>query len=65
MDECQRQMLEDKRKEYESINAGTATSTEASEFPPSASLCKKCQTKAVISMDGCMTCLNCGDSKCG
>jgi hypothetical protein len=68
MDECQRQMLEDKRKEYESINASGnsgAVSAETGEFPPSASLCKKCQTKAVISMDGCMTCLNCGDSKCG
>ena len=68
MDECQRQMLDDKRREYESIHAsGESGSTvaESSEFPPSASLCKKCQTKAVISMDGCMTCLNCGESKCG
>ena len=24
-----------------------------------------CATKAVIELDGCMTCLNCGDSKCG
>jgi hypothetical protein len=37
----------------------------AASFPPSASLCDKCHTKAVILMDGCMTCLNCGDSKCG
>jgi hypothetical protein len=66
MDECQRQMLDDKRKEYESINArGKYSSDDTNEFPPNASLCKKCQTKAVISMDGCMTCLNCGDSKCG
>ncbi|MDX2504176.1 MAG: NrdJb, partial [Gammaproteobacteria bacterium] len=28
-------------------------------------VCDKCSTKAVIKMDGCMTCLNCGDSKCG
>ena len=27
-------------------------------------LCTKCNTKALILMDGCMTCTNCGDSKC-
>jgi hypothetical protein len=35
------------------------------DFPPSAVLCKKCQHKAAIMKDGCLTCLNCGDSKCG
>ena len=67
IDECQREMLDAKRKEYEAIHhngdesgkTGTAT-----DFPPNSQLCKKCYTKAVISMDGCMTCLNCGDSKC-
>ncbi len=34
-------------------------------YPPEARLCNKCLTKAVMKMDGCMTCLNCGDSKCG
>jgi serine/threonine protein phosphatase PrpC len=34
-------------------------------FPDSAQLCSKCSTKALVLMDGCMTCLNCGDSKCG
>ena len=34
-------------------------------FPPAATLCAKCHTKAVIIMDGCATCLNCGNSKCG
>ena len=34
-------------------------------FPPSASMCHKCSTKAVVIMDGCATCLNCGYSKCG
>jgi len=28
-------------------------------------LCTKCNTKALILMDGCMTCTSCGDSKCG
>jgi hypothetical protein len=28
-------------------------------------LCTKCNVKALMLMDGCMTCTNCGDSKCG
>ena len=71
MDGCQKEMLEAKRKEYEEINSGSArnTSTKSSDetrgFPANSQLCKKCHTRAVISMDGCMTCLSCGDSKCG
>ena len=38
---------------------------EGTSFPPSASMCHKCSAKAVILMDGCATCLNCGYSKCG
>jgi hypothetical protein len=34
-------------------------------FPPSATMCHKCSTKAIVIMDGCATCLNCGYSKCG
>ncbi len=34
-------------------------------FPPSAVMCHKCSTKAVVILDGCATCLNCGYSKCG
>jgi len=35
------------------------------QFPPGSQMCLACSTKAVVKMDGCMTCLNCGDSKCG
>jgi len=35
------------------------------EFPESAQMCNKCNTKAVVTLDGCLTCLNCGESKCG
>lgn len=28
-------------------------------------LCNKCLHKSVVRLDGCMTCVNCGDSKCG
>jgi hypothetical protein len=41
----------------------SAPSTEVT-FPPSATQCHKCNTKAIIIMDGCQTCLNCGYSKC-
>jgi len=39
--------------------------TSAGSFPPGATLCQKCNTTAMIIMDGCATCLNCGYSKCG
>ncbi len=34
-------------------------------FPPGAQLCMKWSPKAMVMKDGCMTCLNCGESKCG
>jgi len=34
-------------------------------YPKNATVCGKCHTKAVVMMDGCQTCLACGDSKCG
>ena len=41
------------------------THTNASGFPAGATLCAKCNTQALVLMDGCQTCLNCGYSKCG
>jgi len=41
------------------------SSESAGAFPPGATMCHKCNTNAVILMDGCATCLNCGYSKCG
>ena len=40
-------------------------SGEGASFPATASLCFKCNTKAMVLMDGCQTCLSCGYSKCG
>jgi hypothetical protein len=65
LDEHQRAMLDAKRKEYDAIMAPASPDGSASEFPPGSQLCKKCNTRAVISLDNCMTCLNCGESKCG
>jgi len=39
--------------------------SEHSAFPAIASKCVKCHQKSVVLLDGCATCLNCGDSKCG
>jgi len=62
----QKEILAEKRAEYDSMISSTSSNEQAnSSFPPSASLCQKCMTKATILMDGCMTCLNCGESKCG
>ena len=66
MDDHQKKFLAEKRAQLESRAATVSTSQDdAGSFPADARLCAKCSTKAVIKMDGCMTCLNCGDSKCG
>ena len=64
LDEHQQKLMAEKRAQYESANREAEEEVE-SDFPVGAQLCGKCSTKAVIKMDGCMTCLNCGDSKCG
>ncbi|MDF1583988.1 MAG: NrdJb [Methyloprofundus sp.] len=59
----QKQFLAEKRKEFEAKHG--EQSDDSHDFPAQAQLCTKCQTKALVLLDGCMTCLNCGDSKCG
>jgi len=69
LDEHQKAFLEKKRKELETGGqteiAADGNAGEAGDFPENATVCTKCNTKAVVLMDGCMTCLSCGDSKCG
>lgn len=66
LDEHQKKLLNEKRAQLEaSKNNQEADTGPASEFPAEAQLCNKCMTKAVVKLDGCMTCLNCADSKCG
>jgi hypothetical protein len=48
-----------------SAAAADAPEPEASGFPAGATMCGKCNTKALVLMDNCQTCLNCGYSKCG
>jgi serine/threonine protein phosphatase PrpC len=65
LDEHQKKLIEEKRAQYEGKSKAADEVEDKGDFPEGAQLCGKCQTKAVILMDGCMTCLNCGDSKCG
>jgi hypothetical protein len=80
MDEATRKLIAEKRAAYEAAGAkkkadvtkspspaGAEEGGDASSngFPPGATLCQKCNTQALVLMDGCQTCLNCGYSKCG
>ena len=68
-----RALIAKKRAEVDARDAKLAkdaslSSTDAADtgsFPASATNCHKCSTKALVLMDGCSTCLNCGYSKCG
>ena len=71
LDDHQKELIEKKQQE---LAAKTNTKTPAANntgqdvddgYPADAKLCSKCNNRSSIVMDGCMTCLNCGDSKCG
>ncbi len=64
LDEGQKELIAQKRAEYEEGQKQQDAFAE-NQYPEGAQLCSKCNTVAVIMMDGCMTCLSCGDSKCG
>jgi len=70
LDRHQQALVNQKRKEFKAKQAAVIADQvedKASDgaFPAGATLCAKCNIKASVLMDGCMTCLNCGDSKCG
>jgi hypothetical protein len=56
--------VQEKRAEFEA-RTKQQDAFAKSHFPDGAALCSKCSTAAVVMMDNCMTCLNCGESKCG
>jgi hypothetical protein len=64
LDVHQRKLVDEKRAEFEARSKQTDAFSK-SHFPEGAQLCAKCSTAAVVMLDGCYTCLNCGDSKCG
>jgi hypothetical protein len=78
MDAGTRKLIADKRAAYEALGAkkgagasapaGVEAESGAAEtltFPAGSMMCDKCNTKALVLMDNCQTCLNCGYSKCG
>jgi hypothetical protein len=60
----QKQFLAKKKAEFEA-QASQKDAFANNTFPEGAQLCGKCNTAAAVMLDGCMTCLNCGYSKCG
>ena len=67
LSEQQQLILDQKRAEAEASDQKKKVTDVDSDgsYPASASLCNKCHTKAVVTMDNCATCLACGYSKCG
>lgn len=65
LSEQQQLILEQKRAEAEAAAQKKTVADDNGEYPASATLCNKCNTKAVVIMDNCATCLSCGYSKCG
>lgn len=68
-EESRQAVIDEKRRQYEQLQQmnmkGAYPTGESGDFPIGATLCGKCYVLAVVMMDGCMVCLNCGESKCG
>lgn len=61
----EQQLIDMKRQQIEQADRPAVVDDSDNNYPESATLCYKCNTKAMILMDGCETCLSCGNSKCG
>jgi hypothetical protein len=64
LDPRQKEFVEAKRVEFEAQAKQKDAFAEHS-VREGAQLCNKCNTAGAVMLDGCMTCLNCGYSKCG
>lgn len=65
IDKHTKKYLDEKRNEYAAASGQEAGEDTVDDYPNNAVLCSKCYTKAMVYLDGCLTCLNCGESKCG
>ena len=65
LSEAHQALIAEKRAALEGAANADNVDPGTSEYPAGAQLCAKCHVTAMVMMDGCMTCLNCGDSKCG
>lgn len=65
MDDARRQLIETKKAEYVARTAAPAAAeTKESSTVKGGQMCGKCHAHSVVKLDGCQTCLECGDSKC-
>jgi hypothetical protein len=64
LDPEQQKFVDAKRAEFDQQSKQADAFAQHS-FPEGAQLCNKCNSAAAVMLDGCMTCLNCGYSKCG
>ena len=62
-DDYFKEYLSEKKEEYLTKTNDIVDSHTG--YPSHATVCPTCNTKAMIKMDNCLTCLQCGDSKCG
>src|ERR1700744_2530622 len=75
MDESTKRLIAEKRAAYEAAanpapkqgvtEAAKPAAESSTGFPPGATMVGKGNPPALVLMDGCQTCLNCGYSKCG
>jgi len=69
LSETAKEIIEEKKAEYLKSHSANITSTEVTNEDagmPNALDCPKCKVRnSVIKLDGCLTCVSCGDSKCG
>ena len=65
LSDAHKALIAEKRASLTEVSNVETADEQDTRFPPGAQLCMKCSTKAMIMKDGCMTCLNCGESKCG
>jgi hypothetical protein len=64
LDTEQQKFVDAKRAEFD-LQSKQSDAFAQHSFPAGAQLCNKCNSAAAVMLDGCMTCLNCGYSKCG
>ncbi|MCP1674585.1 hypothetical protein J2T57_001687 [Natronocella acetinitrilica] len=71
LDAHQQALIAEKRAQYEASTGAKEAQSPAAEapdddngYPETATMCRSCNTKAVVILDGCATCLSCGQAKC-
>jgi hypothetical protein len=59
---AEEELIEKKKQELQSAQSNDSAKTATL---PGAKMCDKCSSVSAVMMDGCLTCLTCGYSKCG